>query len=110
MGNYKKAQSIVGTNRGSNSGIDRPELDFYPTPRRGTEALLGVETFNGDIWEPACGNGAMSSVLEEKYTVYSTDIEPRNFGAPLDFLSFFRKPTCPKYSYQSPIYLSSGIC
>lgn len=82
----QKAQSIVGTNKGMNNGVERPELDFYPTPRRGTSALLEVETFEGDIWECACGDGMMGKVLEEKYKVVSTDIEPRGYGSELDFL------------------------
>lgn len=83
----KRAQSIAGTNKGTNSGIERPELDFYPTPRRGTESLLGVECFSGSLWECACGDGMMSRVLEEKYDVISSDIEPRGYGFQMDFLS-----------------------
>jgi len=76
------AQSIVGTN---NDG-GRPVLDFYPTPPRGTKALFQVETFKGSIWEPACGNGAMSKVIKTfGYDVISTDIEPRGYGEQLDF-------------------------
>lgn len=84
---FKKAQSIVGTNKGLNNGIERPGLDFYPTPRRGTTALLELETFVGDVWECACGDGRMSEVLEERYRVISTDIEPRGYGSKLDFLN-----------------------
>ncbi len=64
------AQSIVGTSPG------RPKLDFYPTPAYVTEALLEVEEFDDHIWEPACGDGAITSVLEHKFgkTVYSSDI------------------------------------
>jgi len=85
MSDYKRAQSIAGTNKGMNSGVERPELDFYPTPRRGTESLLSVESFVGNIWECACGDGMMSKVLEEQYTVISTDIEPRGYGQAMDF-------------------------
>jgi len=67
----KRAQSIVGTN--SDGG--RPKHDFYPTPRIGTTSLLDVEKFVGNIWEPACGDGAMSRVLENYgYMVHSSDI------------------------------------
>jgi hypothetical protein len=76
------SQSIAGTN---NDG-GRPELDFYPTPERGTLALLKVESFHGDIWEPACGDGSMSKVIERSgYKVISTDISPRGYGDQLDF-------------------------
>lgn len=86
-GATRKAQSIVGTNKGMNSGIERPTLDFYPTPKRGTFALMDVEYFHGGIWECACGDGMMSRVLEEKYQVISTDLEPRGYGSQLDFLN-----------------------
>ena len=42
--------------------LDGP--DFFPTPAWATEALVDNERFDGDIWECACGNGAMSRVLE----------------------------------------------
>lgn len=88
MRNWKKAQSIVGTNKGKNHGIARPDDDFYPTPPEGTWGLLKVETFDGAIWEPACGNGAMSIVLiENGYTVISSDIHPRGYGSQANFLS-----------------------
>lgn len=54
----KRAQSLVGTSAG------RPTNDYYPTPPEATQALLGVESFDGDIWEPACGDGAICRVLE----------------------------------------------
>ena len=55
--------------------------DFHETPRIATEALLGVETFTGPIWEPACGRGAISTVLEEHgHTVISTDLVDRGYG------------------------------
>ena len=77
------AQSIVGTN---NDG-GRPHNDFYPTPPEGTLGLLKAESFIGNIWEPACGDGSMSKVIESKgYHVISTDLEPRNYGEQGDFL------------------------
>lgn len=55
--------------------------DFYPTPPEGTRALLSVERFAGSIWEPACGNGAISKVLLQRgYQVVSTDLIYRGFG------------------------------
>lgn len=76
------AQSIVGTSEGRNWH------DFYPTPRAATEALLGVEKFEGGIWECACGDGAISKVLTEHgYTVKSSDLINRGYGeTPVDFL------------------------
>ena len=42
----------------------RDPHDFFPTPPEVTRALLAVEQFVGGIWEPACGDGAMSIILE----------------------------------------------
>lgn len=62
--------------------------DFHETPRRAVEALLGVERFDGPVWEPACGAGAISRVLEDRgHKVVSTDLVARGFGeARVDFL------------------------
>ena len=59
--------------------LDGP--DFYPTPRWATFALIESERFTGDIWEPACGDGAMSGVLAETGSqVVSSDLYNRGFG------------------------------
>lgn len=70
----------------------RRELDFYPTPSEVTHALLkfliaGGNLPDGDaaidfsIWEPACGDGAMSSVLSDYgFYVYSTDLRETGYG------------------------------
>jgi hypothetical protein len=55
--------------------------DFYPTPRWATFALIESEKFTGDIWEPACGDGAMSEVLTETSNhVRSSDLYDRGYG------------------------------
>jgi hypothetical protein len=60
---------------------DREPDDFYPTPPCATQALLAAECFDGTIWEPACGDGAMSRVLEAAgHEVISTDLIDRGFG------------------------------
>ena len=62
--------------------------DFHETPRMAIKALLAVEIFIGPIWEPACGLGAISTILEEHgHTVVSTDLVERGFGiGRVDFL------------------------
>jgi hypothetical protein len=61
--------------------VNRETHDFDPTWPAATRALLGVEHFDGDIWEPACGDGAMSFELEEAgYRVISTDLMYRGYG------------------------------
>ncbi len=61
------------------SEYDRAERDFYPTPRTATLAVFDHLLLCHDdiVWEPACGDGAMSKVLAEKVkTVVNTDIHP----------------------------------
>lgn len=69
--------------------------DFFPTPAWATHALLEVEKFSGDIWECACGDGAMSTVLETSGNpIYSSDLYDRGFGeAGVDFLNSTRSAT-----------------
>ena len=68
--------------------MDGNSPDFYPTPTWATRALLKYEEFDGEIWECACGDGAMSKVLEShRHQVYSSDKYERGFGdAGIDFL------------------------
>jgi len=67
---------------------NREKDDFYTTPPEGTRALLSVERFSGPIWEPACGDGAISRVLEAAgYEVESTDLVYHGYGLTgIDFL------------------------
>ena len=62
--------------------------DFFPTPEWATEALIDNEGFDGNVWECACGNGAMSEVLKRTCDeVYSSDLYERGYGnAGIDFL------------------------
>lgn len=65
----------------------RQEDDFYPTPAYVTQALLDNYRFTGEIWEPACGDGRMSKILEQYYSkVESSDLINRGYGtAGVDF-------------------------
>ncbi|MBL3587671.1 hypothetical protein JMM61_20370 [Rhodovulum sulfidophilum] len=71
--------------------LDGP--DFYPTPAWATYALIDNEDFSGDTWECACGDGAMSNVLEQGSSrVESSDLYDRGYGeAHVDFLAADRK-------------------
>tara|TARA_R110002020_G_scaffold458791_3_gene676561 strand:- start:264 stop:818 length:555 start_codon:yes stop_codon:yes gene_type:complete len=73
---------------GFNHNGDRQKDDFYATPASCVDALLGVEKFDGDIFEPCCGEGHISKRLEDHgYTVESSDLVDRGFGIPRrDFL------------------------
>jgi hypothetical protein len=71
------------------SGYDREGRDFYATPKWVTEALLRHVHLRGPIWEPYCGDGAMSHALAAYgHDVVSTDIADRGFGTPgVNFLT-----------------------
>lgn len=63
--------------------------EFYPTPPEAVRALLSVEGFDGSIWEPACGEGAIAKVLAATgHEVVSTDRYAYGFGETgVDFLA-----------------------
>ena len=84
-----KSSTIIGGKSPQNS---RNAADFYATPRECTNAL--IDNFDwlfrgGRIWEPACGDGAISKVLEERcFEVISTDIHDRGYG--IGFVDFLK--------------------
>ena len=58
-------------------GSKNEPFDYYPTPPDATQGLLGSLNLpkNMTVWECACGNGAMSKVLEDYgFNVMSSDI------------------------------------
>lgn len=85
-----RAHSIVGYNPEG-----RPGSDFYPTPPKAVHDLLDRYEFNTrEVWEPACGNGAISKVLEKRgYYVYSSDLYDYGYGTPgVNFLETLKRP------------------
>lgn len=65
----------------------RDALDWYQEPSRCTEQLLSVETFSGNIWDPACGGGnIIKACLARGLDAYGSDIVDRGFGGVQDFL------------------------
>lgn len=99
------SEGYVRQTTGRAGGHGEPN-DFHPTPPRGTRALLAVERFRGRIWEPACGDGMMSRVLEEaRYKVVSTDLVDRGYGeGGVDFLAETR-PRAPNIVTNPPFNL-----
>jgi len=78
---------------GHNTKGDRIENDFYPTPSIATLKLLEKEKFEGDIWECACGDGAISKILTSQgHFVFNSDIIDRGFNdETINFLETNRK-------------------
>ena len=75
-----------------NLGYERAKADHYPTPPWVTEAviprLLEYRSKATAVWEPACGDGAMTNVLAGHFDrVVSTDLHDYGFGTPgIDFM------------------------
>lgn len=88
--------------------------DFFPTPKWATFALIENEKFTGDIWESACGDGAMSRVLEQTgRPVFSSDLHNRGYGeSGRDFLTWSRKAdnivTNPPYN-SAEGFVAAGV-
>jgi hypothetical protein len=69
-------RAAVGT---ASATAEERGLNFYETPAEATHALLVLERFEDQIWEPACGKGAISRVLEAAgYQVHLSDIKNRD--------------------------------
>jgi hypothetical protein len=95
----------------------RAELDFYPTPRECVDVISVVE--GARVWEPACGDGAISRVLAEKgASVYSSDI--KDYGYPgtvvRSFYDFDQFPegtdgiiTNPPYGAEAARFIEHGL-
>lgn len=93
-------EEIVDTTYNINGGFkptmkrfaDLSGPDYFPTPAWATHALIDNEKFDGDIWECACGDGAMSKVLElTGCKVRSSDLFDRGFGeSGIDFVGSSR--------------------
>ena len=83
-----KSSTIIG---GKSDKHDRHEADFYQTQEECVVALMRAAPwlFRGVVWEPACGDGAISRVLAKNgVKVVSSDIRDTPFGyRGVDFLN-----------------------
>ena len=88
--------------------LDGP--DFYPTPPWATYALAENEPFQGNVWECACGDGAMSRVFKDVgLGVSSSDLYDRGYGEiGHDFLTTNRREK--KYSNKPTLSQRRGVC
>lgn len=76
---YQDAVQLTG----KSTKNKRRALDFYPTPPEVTRALMQFLSLPEyyTVWEPACGDGAMSEVLKEYVAeVVSTDVRFSGYG------------------------------
>lgn len=62
MGGSKKVFTVLGSS--SHALENREAFDYYATDPKAVEMLLELEQFAPVIWEPACGEGHISKVLQ----------------------------------------------
>ena len=82
--------SVFKTLAASNhSETERQPEDYYATEPRAAELLLENETFDGPIWECACGEKHLSNVFINwgGYSVRNSDLYNRCDNEVFDFLS-----------------------
>jgi hypothetical protein len=86
--------------------------DLYETPECATLALIDAEKLPHDIWEPACGRGAIVRVLRKAgHRVVATDLV--NFRCPnstpgIDFLEVTGVPRAVQCVITNPPYKDAG--
>lgn len=87
-----------------NSGGKRRELDYYPTPPEATRALLPlIEHWPKKIWEPCCGDGAISKILEGLgWYVFSTDLVDHGYGHTYNDFFDYDVPPSPQAIITNP--------
>lgn len=78
-GDANSVYKIIGASNHSNE--NRADDDYYATDPKAVEELLKREKFSHYVWEPACGGGHISKVLEAHgYDVLSSDIVDRGLS------------------------------
>lgn len=80
---FKDISRLIGADQGK-----RKDNDYYPTPTWAIDEMISRVKIDGLIWEPACGDGAISKqLIKNNYTVYSTDLYDYGYGkSGIDFL------------------------
>lgn len=84
-----KQSAFVYNGDSNHSDRERANLDYYATPPSMAEELLILEPELNNIWEPACGEGHLAKIFEQKKLLKkASDITDRGYGETLDFLSY----------------------
>lgn len=98
IGNKHSTFSTIGAS--NYSLTEREKNDFYATSSEAVEKLCKVETFDGIIWENACGVGSISEVLVKNgYKTFNTDIINRGYGKQNQILDFLKEDLERGYSF-----------
>lgn len=104
---------------GGNSTSKREENDFYATNPETLKLFLYEfwkdNSFEGDILEPACGQGHISETLKEmlpNFNITSTDLIDRGYGEGgvnfLEFIGFKLTFQSSKICYQKYIVINKS--
>lgn len=88
-----KVDNLTQIGSSAHAEHKREKDDFYETPQNAVRNFLDCylkrdkEVLDNTIWECACGEGAISKVLEEYgLEVISTDFVDRGYGTQQDFI------------------------
>lgn len=83
-----KKTTFVTLGASNHADHERAKRDYYATEPKAADLLCEVESFEGSIWENACGEGHLSKRFEELgLSVISTDLIDRGYGqGGIDFL------------------------
>ena len=87
----------------------RPDDDHYNTPREASWPFVRAAAIPGLVWEPACGDGAISKVLELRgFRVVSSDLHDRGYGeSNMNFLN--AECACDAIITNPPFRLASNF-
>lgn len=92
---------------------ERDPRDWYVEPRRATEALLSVEKFVGQIYDPAAGSGnIVETCIHAGYDAIGSDIVRRTdkpwFTGEIDWLVVQTVPAPVNVITNPPFYRAKG--
>ena len=117
-GNARSAHATLGARNYAQN--EREEHDYYATDPLALELIIDKLDLSHNVWEPSCGGGHLSKVLEKHgYNVKSTDLYDNGYGkSGVDFLTQTEKfngdiLTNPPYKYakefvEKAMQLTSG--
>lgn len=113
-----KRSTFVTLGASNHTDKERQNEDYYATDPVAAKLLLEVETFNGKIWECACGEKHLAKIFEQEgYEVRSSDLIDRCGNEVFDFLGIENQGiyegniiTNPPYKYATEfIYKALSI-
>ena len=97
--NLRKIFTPLGAS--NHTDQEREQNDYYATDPKALEMLLEFESFGHYVWEPACGEGHLSTVLKNHgYNVKSSDLINRGYED-TEIADFLHAPQFENRSFES---------